>query len=219
MVVIHLCYPYFFIKEVSMNKINLTSPIPISVNHYLKATTRTVYVNGKPKPIAVVYETKEAKEYKSKFSAYVADQVKKQGYDLPLDKYQHFYADCVFYFDRTDDDPNNYFKILFDAITLTQLIWVDDNVACERVQRVYYDKENPRIELTIHPVEYIGIFNNRNHLNEFEDRCKSCNRYSRNCSLLKNAIVGRIQKEINCGVCSKYKEKKDKTYAKQKNIS
>ena len=186
----------------------LSSPIPPSVNHYL--AHRAIMKDGKP--MAVVYETKEAKDYKKEFIKYIKEQVRKQCWNLPLDKFQHFYLDCKFYFDRIDKDPDNYFKLLKDSITETQLIWVDDNVVCERVYGIFYDSKNPRIEMVIHPVKYIGIFKDKDELNSFEDKCKTCRRYNKNCSLFNNAKIGKIQEEITKQddrlVCQKWKEGK-----------
>lgn len=164
-----------------------------------------------------MYETAEAKRYKKDFANYIVEQIEIQNWDIEPNKTQHFYIDCVFYFDRVDKDPNNYFKLILDAITDTQLIWLDDNVTCERVHRIYYDSKNPRIEITIKPVDYVGIFDNIDHLNEFEEKCKKCTRYSRNCSLLKNAKIGKIQEEISVEcICSKYKMASVKTNKKEK---
>ena len=75
------------------------------------------------------------------------------------------------------------------------------------VNRIFYDSKNPRIELTIYPTDYIGIFDNQEQLCEFEDKCKTCKRYSRNCSIFNKAKEGRIQEEISEEfVCNKYKE-------------
>lgn len=167
--------------------------------------------NGRP--MAMSYCTKEAKLYRKNFSEYVATQVVQQGWSLVPNSTQHFYVDAIFYFPRLDLDPNNAFKILLDAITDTQLIWLDDNVACERVQGIYYDSSNPRIELTIHPVDYIGVFNNHDLHTEFVGRCKTCSRYSRNCSTLAKAEQGRIQSSITlCNGayrCAEFKEAKN----------
>ena len=186
--------------------LKLTSPIPLSVNHYLG--TRVVIKNGRP--MAIVYETGEAKEYKEEFKKYILEQIKLQNWDKPINKAQHFYCDCVFYFDRIDKDCNNYFKLLLDSITESEAVWADDNVVCERVNRILYDSDSPRIEITIFPVDYVGVFDNHEQLNVFEERCKTCMRYSRNCSILNNAKDGRIQEEINNLICSKYKERKGK---------
>lgn len=184
--------------------LKLTSPIPLSVNHYLG--TRAILKNGKP--MAIIYETGEAKKYKQKFSEYIKEQVKLQNWIMSKDKTQHIYCDCVFYFDRTDKDCNNYFKLLLDSITESESVWIDDKVVCERVHRIYYDSNNPRIELTIYRTDYIGIFDNINQLNNFEEKCKTCQRYKRNCSIFKKAKEGRIQEEICNLECNKYKETK-----------
>ena len=182
----------------------LISPLPVSVNHYIKP--RGFVSHGKAQ--VTMYETSEAKKYKKDFKKYVKQQILEQGYVLIPNKTQHFYIDCVFYFDRIDRDCNNYFKLLLDAITETQMIWLDDNVTCERVDRIFYDSKNPRIELTIRPVDYIGVFDNATQLEEFESNCIGCSRYKRNCSILQKAKEGRIQEEIQGLKCSKYKESK-----------
>ena len=184
--------------------LKLTSPIPLSVNHYLG--TRCILKNGKP--MAMVYETGDAKKYKKEFGKYIKEQVKLQNWIMSEDKTQHIYCDCVFYFDRTDKDCNNYFKLLLDSITESEAVWIDDNVVCERVNRIFYDSTNPRIELMIYKVDYVGVFENKEQLEYFENKCQTCNRYNRNCSILKKAKEGRIQEEISELDCSKYKESK-----------
>lgn len=180
----------------------LTSPIPPSVNHYLGY--RAIIKNGKS--MATSYKTSEAKKYQKEFENYIRNQVKEQNWNLTPNEQQHFYVDAIFYFDRIDKDPNNYFKCSLDAITETGLIWLDDNVVCERVQRIYYDSKNPRLELDIYPVDYIGIFNDISQLEQFETNCIGCNRYKRNCSILHSAIEGRIQDDIVDFQCLKYKK-------------
>lgn len=189
-----------YIKSV----LKLTSPIPPSVNHYLG--WRAILKNGKP--MAMSYETAEAKKYKKEFKKHIEEQVKLQNWNHEVNSTQHFYVDAIFYFDRVDKDTSNYDKCLLDAITETQLIWKDDNVACFRPNRIYYDSDNSRIELTIYPVDYIGIFDNKKQLDEFENKCKTCLRYKRNCSILKKAKEGRIQETIKNNICEKYKEMK-----------
>lgn len=186
-------------------KLHLTTPLPPSVNHYLG--TKIINKNGRP--MSILYETNEARKYKKQFKKYIEEQIKIQEWESSLDKAQHYYCDCVFYFDRIDKDPNNYFKCSLDAITDTQLVWADDNTVCERVNRILYDSSNPRIEFDIYPVEYIGIFDNIEELSKFENKCEKCTRYNRNCSLLRKAKEGRIQAEITDLQCSKYKEKKE----------
>lgn len=185
-------------------ELKLISDIPPSVNHYL--AYRGVIKNGKP--IASSYVTTVAAKYKSDFTSYVIEEVKRQGWNFPVTKTQHFYVDTVFYFPRVDMDGNNYFKVMLDAITDSQLIWADDNVVCERVQGIFYDTVNPRVELTITPVDYIGVFNDSLQLDDFiSNNCIGCTRYTRNCSILNKAKSGKIQEECDGIICKKKKVK------------
>lgn len=162
------------------------------------------------KAIGMSYVTQDAARYKKAFTEYIKEEVVKQGWRMAPSKHQHFYVDAVFYFDRTDRDCNNYFKCMLDAITDAEVIWIDDNVVCERVQRIYYDPQNPRVELTIYPVEYIGVFDDAPQLSEFIDNCIGCARYARNCSILRRATEGYIQAELHDGICDKYNKVKER---------
>lgn len=167
---------------------------------------RAILKNGKP--LAIPYKTNDAVLFQKKLSYIIEEEVKLQGWDVPVDDTQHFYVDAVFYFPRRRMDCNNYWKVMLDTFTDTKLVWADDDVVCERVQGIYYDTKNPRIELTIHPVDYIGVFEDASQLEEFESNCIGCSRYARNCSVLRKAKEGTIQQEISDGTCTKYKAKK-----------
>lgn len=180
--------------------LRLTLAVPPSVNHYL--AYRAIIKNGRP--MAMSYKTKEALQYQKDLIAYVEQEVVKQHWELIPNKTQHFYIDAIFYFGKTNQDANNYFKVMLDAITDTQLIWLDDNVTCERVQGIYYDADNPHVDIHIHPTDYIGVFENASQLSDFESNCVGCKRYKRNCSLLRNAKEGRIQSEICNSECAKF---------------
>lgn len=155
--------------------------------------------------MAMSYKTSEATKYQKEFTKYVKEQVILQNWIKSENKFQHYYMDCKFYFPRTDMDANNYFKCLADAITDSEVVWIDDVQLCERVQKISYTSENPRIEICITPVDYIGIFDNISQLEQFESNCIGCAKYNRNCSLLIKAKEGRIQEEIQDLKCSKYK--------------
>lgn len=189
-------------------KLVFTSPIPPSVNHYL--AYRTIIKNGKP--MAMSYKTKEAKDYQKNIIELIKKEVEKQRWVKSDNKFQHYYMDVVFYFPRVDMDANNYFKCLADAITDTELVWIDDTQLCERVMGIYYDNKNPRMEIEIKPVNYKGIFPNQNTYEEFVCKCETCKRYKRNCSILTKSIEGRIMEDIENLECQKYKsiEKEDK---------
>lgn len=178
----------------------ITSPIPPSVNHY---TAHRVVMKG-GKPLAIVYKTKEAVAYQSAFKETVVNAVKEQAWPTDLESPRHIYVDAIFFMDKKHRDCNNAWKCLLDAITETQLVWKDDDVVCERVNKIVYDADNPRVELYIHYVDYIGIFDNENQLEMFKkNNCIGCKRYKRNCTLLRNAIEGRVQEEVDGHICTK----------------
>lgn len=188
-----------------MQDLYLVSPIPCSVNHYMKP--RPFLMHGKAQ--VTMYETADAKQYKKDFIAYMKSAVKEQGFQKSDNKFQHYYVECDFYFPRIDMDANNYWKLLLDAITESQMVWIDDTQACERVNKIRYDPQNPRIEMRIHPVEYIGIFDNQEQLDHFRDSCIQCNRYKEGrCSIFIKALEGRVQETVQDNICKKYKPRK-----------
>lgn len=155
--------------------------------------------------MAMSYKTSEAIKYQKEFTKYVQEQVELQNWIMSDNKFQHYYMDCYFFFPRTDMDANNYFKCLADAITDSKSVWIDDVQLCERVQGINYTSSNPRIEIEIRPVDYIGIFKDISQLEEFKSNCIQCKRYKNGkCSLLVKACEGRIQEEIDGLVCGKF---------------
>ena len=184
------------------NVLRLISPIPPSVNHYL--AYRAILKHGKP--MAMSYKTTEANRYQKNFAIYVKEEAKKQNWKISDNKFQHYYMDCLFFFPRVDMDANNYIKCLADAITDSGAVWIDDNQLCERIQNIQYSSNEPRIEITIRKVDYIGVFTDISQLENFESNCIGCRRYSRNCSLLQNAKTGKIQPEIYSGICKMRKD-------------
>lgn len=191
-----------------MNQIlKLVSDIPVSVNHYLKPRSFITYVGGKPKAMVTMYETADAKAYKKNFIKHINTQSKIQGWQMSDNRFQKYFVDCVFFFPRIDMDSNNTYKLMLDSITESKTVWTDDTQACERTQGIFYDTENPRVEITIYPVDFIGIFPTSNQLQEFENNCKTCSRYKdKKCSIYTKAIEGRIVEDIVNFTCGKYKK-------------
>jgi len=182
--------------------LKLVSPIPPSVNHYL--AYRAIMKNGKP--MAMSYKTADAVKYQKNFTQYVKEQAKLQNWIMSENKFQHYYMDCKFFFPRIDMDANNYFKCMADSISESNSVWIDDVQLCERVQSINYTSDNPRIELEIRQVDYIGIFNDISQLDDFKSNCIQCKRYKDGkCSIFVKACEGRIQEEIVDLVCIKHK--------------
>lgn len=68
--------------------------MPPSVNHY--TSVRTIMKNGRP--LSMVYETKEAKDYKKAFKKIIEEEVKKQNWTREVNDTQHFFYRCCFLF-------------------------------------------------------------------------------------------------------------------------
>lgn len=189
-----------------MQKLNLVCKEFISVNHYMSYRA----VKKGRGTMVMAYKPKETKDFEKSFGKYIKEEIEKQGWVKPP-KGKLIIMDTIFYFDRTDRDAQNYFKSICDIATECG-VWEDDNVVMERVNRIYYISNNPRIEIEIYESEYEGIFDNSELMELFISRCKICNRYKRNCSLLNKALEGRIQDEITkCDeywLCNKFKEVK-----------
>lgn len=177
--------------------------LPISVNNYLKPASRIV--NGKP--LSYLYETKEAKDFKHRFQAYLKREVKKQNWDLNQTTEGHWILECIFVQSRTNQDNNNYYKILCDS--LTGIVIDDDKNILVQTKRVMYDSKDPKFFAVLKPVEYIGIFKDKEQYGQFiESNCDGCKKDSSKCSLLKKAKEGRIQEDIKMDsnlICKKRK--------------
>ena len=193
------------------NVLKLVSPIPVSVNHFLKPRAFIIYKNGKPVPQVTMYETKEAKEYKKNFIKHIKEQVKFQQWEKSDNRFQKYFIDCTFFFPRIDMDSNNTYKLMLDSITESECVWIDDTQACERTQGIFYDSKNPRVLVEICPVDFVGIFPTNEQLQVFKSNCITCSRYKDGrCSILIKSMEGRITDDVKDLVCDKFKIKNNK---------
>ena len=174
----------------------------ISVNHYMNY--RAV---GK---VVMAYKPKGTKDFEKNFATYLKQEIEEQHWIKPS-KGTFVIMDTIFYMPRQDMDAQNYFKSLCDIMTSSG-VWEDDNIVLERVNRIYYDSNNPRIEIEIYEAPFVGVFDNREEYQIFNNTCKTCKRYSNNCSIHKKAIECRIQSELTKKdegwVCNKYSKLK-----------
>lgn len=186
-------------------KLNLTLPLPVSLNKLYdnqfswNSKTRSRQSTGKR------VLSNEGKKVKKLIQQKATDKLtdSEWKYDFTIDNY--IYMDTVIYFNRKGRDDNNIYKLLCDS--LEKIVYENDSRVLIRTQKILYDTENPRVEIEFAPVTYSGIFESEDQQYIFEEKCKSCKRYKRNCSILNKAKEGRIQQEINEGyICVKYKE-------------
>lgn len=193
-------------------ELKLTLPVPVSIN--------ALYINQygyNPKtrqraPTGARILSKEGEKCKEQIQFHAAKQLGDQewDYEWTKDKKNFLYQDAVIYFSRKGRDDNNVYKLLNDS--LEGIIYDNDSRVLVRTQKILFDKENPRIEITLSPVEYVGVFKDKEEAQHFEEGCKECTRYlNGRCSILIDSLSGSVRNEIeydSMPLCTVYKEKK-----------
>ncbi|MBD1379050.1 RusA family crossover junction endodeoxyribonuclease [Metabacillus arenae] len=194
-------------------QIEMTLPLPTSIN---KLYINQFGWNPKTKtrmPTGKRIMSKDGVKVKNEIQNEAIKQLTNQEWDYEWTKENYIYQDCYIYMNRLGRDDNNLFKLLNDS--LEKIVYDNDSRVLTRTQRILIDSENPRIILHISQTPHRGIFDDENKIYIFEENCKTCKRYLRNCSILKKAKEGRVQSEINEVdgefVCSKYSEIKVKS--------
>lgn len=181
--------------------LKLTLDLPKSIN----------FIYGQNRKFNTRYLKREGKEYKSKMIKYIKEQVEIQKW-LKLDKEQYSYVDQIVYMNKKGRDADNLSKLINDSITECGTVWEDDTYSLVRTQDIFIDVENPRIEMIISPVEFVGIFDSTEEYIEFKQRCDTCSKFKNNCSkhrkALENRIIPEITKEDEKWICNIWKAKK-----------
>lgn len=185
----------------------ITSPIPPSVNNYLR---QRVQRGRNGKIFVQVYKSAEAIAYEKIFSKIVVEEISKQNWVKP-DKLKYIIVEATYYFPRLGFDTNNHWKLPLDVFTTVDL-YEDDSKVVERVNRIYIDKENPRIEFAIYEAPFVGVFNDEFEFELFKNsNCILCSKNINTCGVLKRALENKIlHDEIKDSECKKIKIKKIK---------
>ena len=192
-------------------KLELTLPVPTSINAlYVNQFTYDPTIRRRV-PTGGKILSKEGEKCKEQIQSQTVEQLKEQewDYDWTIDKDNFVYQDAVIYFSRRGRDDNNVYKLLNDS--LEKIVYDNDSRVLVRTQKIMYDTKNPRIELTLTPVDYVGIFKNQEQSSEFEEKCVSCTRFLKGrCSILVDSKSGTVREEIGsiyAPACSIYKKK------------
>lgn len=186
-------------------ELRLKLPIPVSINELYVNQYKYNPKTKKNEPTGARVLSAKGKASKALIRKDTKQQMKKQTWDFEYTKENYIYMDTVIYFNRKGRDDNNIYKLLCDS--LEGIVYDNDSRVLIRTQKIMYDTDNPRVEVHIHPVDYVGIFDSQSEYEVFKSKCEGCKRYGRNCSILKNAVDGRVQEEIVDGVCSKFNTK------------
>ena len=118
-------------------QINLTLPLPPSVNEYLGY--RVVYINGRA--VSQPFETRVAREYKAYVKNIVHRELKKQSWQC-LDKEHYIDVKLVYYLNKKRKDSHNLEKVLFDAL-MDAGLYPDDDILIPKTENIYIDKYSP----------------------------------------------------------------------------
>lgn len=196
-------------------ELNLVLPVPTSINK--------LYINEyqyqknpatkKPErvPTGRRILSKEGRTVKAQIQGRARVQLLEHpDWDYEWTKENFVYQDAVIYFARRGSDDNNIYKLLNDS--LEGIVYDNDSRVLVRTQRIVYDSKNPRIEVSIKPVDFVGIFKDRETYEEFATICSGCSRYRNGgCSILKDSISGTVREEIGSihnPICESFKVKK-----------
>lgn len=189
-------------------QLHLTLPLPISINQLYQNQTRYDSKTKSYIPTGKRILTQKGKMCKKNIQKATKKQIKKQTWDYEWTKTNFLYLDAIIYFNQMGRDDNNIYKLLCDS--LEKICYDNDSRVLIRTQRLFYDSKDPKVEVFLTPVDYIGIFDSEQDLNDFVANCETCRYYyGGKCSVLNKAKEGRIQEEINEEiVCHKYTERK-----------
>lgn len=192
-------------------ELKLVLPLPTSVN--------SLYQNqGRYNPRTRSYQltgrrilTKEGERLKKEMSKIATNAVKESDWDINNVGDRFLYMDVIIYFNRKGRDADNIFKALQDS--MQGIVFKNDSQLLPRTQKILFDKNNPRVEISFTPVDYVGVFESKEEALEFEERCYDCRRYlDGRCSILTASLSGEIKPEVSFdedgAVCQEYQQKK-----------
>lgn len=191
----------------SINSIRFTCQVPPSVNsaYWLKV----IYVGGKPVPQKVL--TDDARRFKAQTVKAIERAMKGLNIKyLSVDKNHYINLEVDMYIPKKRRDADNQFKLLQDAIVESGLVY-DDAIMIPKVNNIVIDKYYPRLEVKVSIADKIGIFENKQQLEQFKNNnCEDCKRSKRNCSIMKTMLENKIVEDVkypikNNSICNKRK--------------
>lgn len=184
--------------------LSFVTRIPPSANDYLGK--RVIYNRITRRNEVQLYPTGKALAFRANTKKAIERAIKEQGWTTP-DHNTYIVCEFVAYLPHKKRDSDNLFKCLLDAIKLTDIVY-DDCMIIPRVKNVFIDKNNPRLEVSIHGIDKIGIFTTKEFESFIKNNCSSCKQYKRfkdRCGVLREAIENKISENINKDGCVKKK--------------
>lgn len=191
-------------------ELKLVLPVPISINKLYVNQYSFNPQSRRREPTGARVLSSAGQKRKDEIQFHTKQQMKNQEWDYEWTKTGFLYQDAIFHFARRGTDDDNAYKLLKDS--LEKICFDNDSRVLVRTQKIVYDSKNPRVEVTLIPVDFVGIFDSQVKADAFEDGCKGCTRYlDSRCSILVDSLAGTVREEIGSidePECVKYKEKK-----------
>lgn len=202
-------------------ELTLVLPMPVSINKlYINEYNWQFNPKTKKKekmPTGRRILSTDGRKVKARIQAEARMQLLKQveNWDYEWTKENFVYQDAYITFARRGSDDNNIYKLLNDS--LEGIIYDNDSRVLVRTQKIVYDPNNAHIVVKLKPVDFVGIFNDKEDREDFEARCEfgesnGCSKYRNGrCSILQDSINGTIREEVpdtNNPVCTAFKAKK-----------
>lgn len=205
-------------------EITLKLPVPTSINklyineYNWQYNTKTHKKERMPTGRRIL--SPEGRKVKARIQGEARVQLEKQkdNWDYEWTKTGYLYQDTIFIFHRRGTDDNNAYKLLNDS--LEGIVYDNDSRVLVRTQKIMYDSKNPHIIVKLRPVDFIGIFDNKDIADEFISRCEfgeqnGCSKYKNGkCSILKDSLNGTIREEVDISkdipICKAFTLKKSK---------
>ena len=184
------------------NKLHLTLPLPPSVNAYQRYRVKRI---GKKLRVEA-YPSEETEQFYDVSVRYIRDEINKHQWKMPPTG-QYIIVEATFYLGRLKSDADNYFKCTLDSLEKAGIV-CDDSYIIPKAMEVYVDKDNPRVELDIYVSEKVGVFKNKEEMEEFQkNNCTKCKRRNKNkCVVFRGFVDNRSHALNDNKTCKEIKE-------------
>ena len=184
------------------NKLHFTLPLPPSVNTYQRYRVKRF---GR-KTRVEAYPSEETEQFYSTSIEHIRDEIQKHQWKMPPTG-QYIIVEATFYLSRLKSDADNYFKCTLDSLEKAGIV-CDDSYIIPRAIEVYIDKDNPRVELNIYVSEKVGVFANKEEMEEFKKiNCSPCKRRGKDkCVVFRGFVDNRSHALGEDNTCKEKKE-------------
>lgn len=187
------------------NSLKFNSPIPPSVNKYLDKHIRR---KGRNYTQLGFEKSHDTLVYENHMRNLFHKLKRIENWETPSED-KFFTVDLTYYMYKKGMDPDNTLKLLLDNMVHNGIIPNDSQVLV-RMNGLYIDSINPRIEVELNVMDKIGVFDNTTQLTEFKIKnCHKCKKhyYKKQCSCLTKLLGNYLNDNMDLEnmACNKIK--------------